>query len=252
MTGLAVHTDYYFALYRAQDIEKTMRTGVEPSQPSAACHAPNVATLNAIGPGFSEPSVKAEASSDGAELQLLSLDASSVHGFTTATSFDLTGGTTCRPVQLGQPVHTTTEPLFELDDDLVVEGTTRRAVSAVASSKLTRSSARNELEPGRLSMRSTKLDVLVRRLKAETSTIRQSKVSCGRVLLPYTNLPEEELSGRLLIGHWIAFYCDARPESSRVLFIDGHRERGHRVFEQVDGLENDGYKSHCYYLLCEQ
>ena len=247
-----------------------LRTGVSPTGPSAQGHDAAIVTLNAFGPGYSSaaPEVKREQGGESvSDLQLVSLDASTAAGSVVPTSYDLIAGTVGRPAAASPPRLSTIEPSFELvDDELVIVGTTRRPVSggaAAAAPEMTRKRKRkvenkpdrmiveNKLEPDRLSMPKVALNGLAARLQEDTSA-RPGNMSCGLVLLPYArgHHLEEELGGRLLIGHWVAFLCDARPASSRkgVAFVDGHREQGQRVFTELEGME--GYKRSCFYRLC--
>ena len=104
-----------------------MRTGAEPTRPSRDAHCAATAVLNAAGPGYSAPAVKAEA----VELRALSLDAGSVAGCTVPSGFDLTAGSAGRPRLAAAPTTTTTESVIELPEDGVeVETPFRRVVHA--------------------------------------------------------------------------------------------------------------------------
>jgi hypothetical protein len=227
---------------------------VEPTRPSSEAHCATAATLNAFGPGYSDSTVKVE--QPDIELQELSLDASSVEGFTQESSFDLTAGSNGRPQLAVVPTRTTTEPIIELHDDgVVVETFGQRIVYTAEERNQTPKRRRKEqtmAQPDRLPLyRCRRLEFLPGKLKSETSK-RPGKASCGVVLLPYAT-PTEELGGRLLIGHWVAFFCEEGVGSScRLLFVDGQREVGGRVHSSLSHyMANPNYSGEARYRLCE-
>ena len=232
-----------------------MRTGIEPTHPSAEAHCAATGVLNAVGPGYSAPAVKAEA----AELQGLSLDAGSMAGFTAVSGVDLTAGSVTRPQQAAAPTTTTTETVIELlEGGVVVETAGRRVVYTAEppdpAPKRRRAGYKppqTEAAPERLALyRCRSLEILPDRLRSDTA--KHAGASCGVVFLPYApDVAPGLLGGRALVGHCCvapAFFC----APGRLRFVDGHRARGDRVVASLaDYAENASYSGEARYRLCE-
>ena len=227
-----------------------MRTDIEPTHPSAEAHCAATGVLNAVGPGYSEPAVEAEA----AELQGLSLDAASMAGFTTVSGVDLTAGSVTRPQQAAAPTTTTTETVIELlEDGVVVETAGRRVVYTAeppnpAPKRRRHRPPQTAPAPERLALhRCRSLELLPDRLRSETA--KHAGASCGVVFLPYAPGAAPGLLGGLaLVGHWLAFFC----APGRLVFVDGHRARGDRVVASLaDYAVNPSYSGEARYRLCE-
>ena len=251
-TFLALGVADAAACWSCQDFLKAVRTGIEPTHPSAEAHCAATGVLNAVGPGYSAPAVKAEA----AELQGLSLDAGSMAGFTAVSGVDLTAGSVTRPQQAAAPTTTTAETVIELlEGGVVVETAGRRVVYTAEPPDPAPKRRRPgyklpqiEAAPERLALyRCRSLEILPDRLRSETA--KHAGASCGVVFLPYAPGAARGLLGGLaLVGHWLAFFC-AR---GRLRFVDGHRARGDRVVASLaDYAENASYSGEARYRLCE-
>jgi hypothetical protein len=226
---------------------KAVRTGIEPTHPSAEAHCAATGVLNAVGPGYSEPAVKAEA----AELQGLSLESGSMAGFTAVSGVDLTAGSFTRPQQAAAPTTTTTETVIELlEDGVVVETVGRRVVYTAEPPGPAPKRRRTgyTATPERLALyHCPSLEKLPGRLRSVTA--KHAGASCGVVFLPYVpGVAPGLLGGLALVGHWLAFFC----APGRLRFVDGHRVRGDRVVASLaDYAENAGYSGEARYRLCE-
>ena len=229
---------------------KAVRTGIEPTHPSAEAHCAATGVLYAVGPGYSEPAVKMEA-----ELQGLSLDAGSMAGFTAVSEVDLTAGSVNRPQQAAAPTTTTTETVIELlEDGAVVETAGRRVVYTAEAGPAPKrcrvgyKPPQTEAAPQRLALhRCRSLELLPDRLRSDTA--KHAGASCGLVFLPYApSVATGQLGGLALVGHWLAFFC----APGRLRFVDGHRARGDRVVGSLeDYAVNPSYSGEARYRLCE-